>query len=89
MALVEGILPQLNAAEPIVYEDGTMQPVMQKQMNRFEYFVPLAGTGSPEGVVEGLYLQVYIDIFGPPGAIEYRKMQPDIGGDKTLGWVAM
>jgi hypothetical protein len=82
-------MPQLNASEPIVYEDGTMQPVFQRQMNRFEYAMPLAGTGSPEGVVEGLYLQLYIDIFGAPGSIEYRKMLPDIGGDKTLGWVLL
>jgi hypothetical protein len=49
----------------------------------------LAGEGPPEGVVEGLYLQMYIDIFATAGVIEYRKMAAEIGGDKKLGWVAV
>ena len=82
-------MPQLEPAQPIVYPDGTMQPVFQKQMYRFEYAMPLAGEGPPEGVVEGLYLQMYIDIFATAGVIEYRKMAAEIGGDKKLGWVAV
>jgi len=80
---------QLNVSEPIVYPDGTMQPVFQKQMNRYESQVPLVGTGDPNGVVEGFYLQEYINITGSTGSIEWRKMLPDVGGDKTLGWVAV
>jgi len=80
---------QLNVSEPIVYPDGTMQPVFQKQMNRYESQVPLVGAGDPNGVVEGFYLQEYINITGSTGSIEWRKMLPDVGGDKTLGWVAV
>jgi hypothetical protein len=82
-------MPQLDPALPIVGKDGTMQPVFRDQMQRFWIQYPIAGAGSPEGVVEGSYLQSYIDVTGTTGSIEYRKMLPDIGGDKTQGWVAV
>lgn len=82
-------MPQLNARESIVREDGTMQPVFQQQMNRYEAQYPLIGDGDPNGVMPGDYLQQYINVSGTTGSIEWRKMQPDIGGDKTLGWVAV
>lgn len=82
-------MPQLNARESIVREDGTMQPVFQQQMNLYEAQYPLIGDGDPNGVMPGDYLQQYINVSGTTGSIEWRKMQPDIGGDKTLGWVAV
>jgi hypothetical protein len=83
------VIAQLNAADPIVYPDGTMQPVFQKQMNRYETAFPIVGAGDPNGVVEGTYLQLYVNITGTTGSIDWRKMLPDVGGDKTLGWVAV
>jgi hypothetical protein len=83
------MIPQLSAAQPIVDKDGTMEPAFRDQMNRFWAQYPLAGAGDPNGVVEGDYLQLYIDVEGTTGSIEYRKMLPDVGGDKTLGWVAV
>ena len=80
---------QLNAAKPIVRPDGTMQPQLRDQMNRLDNNLPIIGTGSPEGVVEALQYTLYIDSSGTAGAIEYRKMLTDIGGDKTMGWVAV
>jgi hypothetical protein len=82
-------MPQLNAAQAIVKPDGTMEPVFRDQMNRYEAQYPLSGSGSPEGVVEGSYLQLYINTTGVSGSIEYRKLLPDIGGNKKLGWVAV
>ncbi len=82
-------MPQLSAAQPIVGADGTMEPAFRDQMNRYEYMYPLAGIGSPNGVVEGAHLQLYINMAGTTGSIQYRKMLADIGGDKTLGWVAV
>ena len=82
-------MPQLDAGLPIVGKDGTMEPVFRDQMNRLWIQYPIAGAGSPNGVVEGSYLQEYLDVTGTTGSIVYRKMLPDVGGDKTLGWVAV
>lgn len=49
--------------------------------------LPVIGTGSPEGVVTALQFSLYIDDAGGTGSIEYRKMQTDIAGDKSKGWV--
>jgi hypothetical protein len=51
--------------------------------------IPIVGSGSPEGVVEARQYSLYIDSTGSSGSIEYRKMQPEIGGDVTKGWVAV
>jgi len=83
------MMPQLDPSSPIVYPDGTMQPVFQRQMNRYEAQYPLVGDGDPNGVMPGDYLQQYITISGTSGSIEWRKMLPGIGGDKTQGWVAV
>jgi len=82
-------LAQLDAGLPIVEKDGTMTTVFRNQMNRYEVQYPIAGAGDPNGVVEGSYLQEYLDVTGTTGSIVYRKMLPDVGGDRTLGWVAV
>jgi len=80
-------MPQLNASQPVVLPDGTMQAPFRDQMNRFYFALPLIGSGSPEGVVEAQQYSLYLDTAGAAGAIEYRKMLSDIGGDKTQGWL--
>jgi len=45
------------------------------------------GTGSPEGVIEAAQYSLYLDSSGGASAIQYRKMQPQIGGDRTKGWI--
>ena len=49
--------------------------------------VPLTGEGSPEGVVAAEQYQTYINMLGVTGSITWIKMQPDIGGDVTQGWL--
>jgi len=82
-------MPQLNAALPIVYDNGTMQEPFRKQMDVLNNGLPVLGDGSPEGVVSAPIYSLYIDRTGIAGAIEYRKMLPDVGGDKTQGWLAV
>lgn len=82
-------MPQLNASTPIVFDDGTMQQQFRDQMNTIDRSLPILGDGSPEGVVTAALYSLYIDRLGSAGAIEYRKMQPDIGGDKSKGWLAV
>ncbi len=83
------MMPQLNAALPIVFDDGTMQQPFRQQMDTLNNALPLLGDGSPEGIVSAPIYTLYIDRLGTAGAIEYRKMLPDVGGDKTQGWLAV
>lgn len=78
-----------DAGRPIVGKDGTMEPAFRDQINRFYDQFPLAGVGNPNGVVEGEYMQLYLNIIGTTGSIEWRKMLVEVNGDKKLGWVAV
>lgn len=49
----------------------------------------LIGTGSPDGVVEAQQGVEYMDENGLAGSVKWIKQQADIGGDKSLGWVAI
>ena len=81
--------PRLNAAQPIVQPDGTMAQPFRQFTQDASLSIPIVGDGSPEGVVEARQYSLYIDSTGSSGSIEYRKMQPEIGGDVTKGWVAV
>ena len=79
-------MQQLNARSPIVLSDLTMSQEFREFVNALGRQLPFTGEGSPEGVVEAPLYAIYLDTNGLPGQIEYRKMQDQIGGDKTLGW---
>ena len=81
--------PRLNVAQPIVESDGTMAQPFRQFTQDASLSIPIVGSGSPEGVVEARQYSLYIDSAGSTGAIEYRKMQPDIGGDTLKGWIAV
>lgn len=48
---------------------------------------PITGTGSPEGVEEARLPRFYVDTAASTGSILYVKLQNDIAGDRTKGWV--
>lgn len=79
--------PLISASNPIVKRDLTMEEQFRDILNRLTDALPIIGTGSPEGVVEAKQFSLYIDEDGLTGNIEYRKMQANIGGDKTQGWL--
>lgn len=81
--------PRLNAAQPIVSADGTMEQPFRQFTQDASLSIPIIGTGSPEGVVEARQYSLYIDSTGSTGSIEYRKMQPSIAGDTSKGWIAV
>ena len=81
--------PRLNAAQPIVQPDGTMAQPFRQFTQDASLSIPIIGTGSPEGVVEARQYSLYIDSAGTTGSLQYRKMQPQIGGDTSKGWVAV
>lgn len=79
--------PLLNAAQPIVDDSGKMAQAFRTWTLDASLSIPIVGTGSPEGVVEARQYQLYINSAGSAGAIEYRKMLPEIGGDRKQGWL--
>ena len=79
--------PRLNAAQPIVDDNGTMTQAFRQFTQEASLSIPIVGSGSPEGVVEARQYSLYLDSTGSAGSIQYRKMLPDIGGDRTQGWI--
>lgn len=78
--------PLLNAGQPIVDSSGKMSQAFRSFTLEASLSIPIVGTGSPDGVVEARQFQLYIDSDGLTGAIEYRKMVSEIGGNRKLGW---
>ena len=78
--------PLLNAGQPIVDSSGKMSQAFRSFTLEASLSIPIVGTGSPDGVLEARQFQLYIDSAGLAGAIEYRKMVSEIGGNRKLGW---
>jgi len=79
--------PRLNVGQPIVDENGTMAQAFRQFTQDASLSIPIVGSGSPEGVIEAAQYSLYLDSGGGASAIQYRKMQPQIGGDRTKGWI--
>ena len=79
--------PRLNVGQPIVQDDGTMAQAFRQFTQDASLSIPIVGSGSPEGVIEAAQYSLYLDSSGGASAIQYRKMQPQIGGDRTKGWI--
>jgi len=77
----------INRSSPLVESDGTATQQFNTFLLDASLSIPIVGSGSPEGVVEARQYSLYINSAGASGAIEYRKMQPDVSGDRTQGWV--
>ena len=48
---------------------------------------PIIGTGTPETFQEARAKRFYIDDAGGTGTVLYVKLQDDILGDRTKGWI--
>ena len=88
----------INPAVPITSVDGPNVRVLHqgRMTDQFRLFVLqveqrglLIGTGSPSGVVAAEQGQEYMDETGLAGSVKWIKQLADVGGDKTLGWVAI
>jgi len=78
---------KLNVGQPIVEDNGTMSQAFRQFTQEASLSIPIVGTGSPEGVIEAVQYSLYLNGSGSAGAIQYRKMLPSIGGDRTKGWI--
>ena len=79
--------PRLNVGQPIIENDGTMSQAFRQFTQDASLSIPIVGAGSPEGVIEAAQYSLYLNSSGGASAIQYRKMQPQIGGDRIKGWI--
>lgn len=79
----------LNAGQPIIEDNGTMAQPFRSWALQASKSIPLLYAGTPEGNVTAEQYQFLINTTGASGTLLYIKMQPDIGGNKSLGWVAV
>lgn len=80
---------KLNSSQPIVNPDGTPSQHFQLFLLQLANSVTIVSTGNPEAVVEAPQYCVYVDETTPSAPVTYRKMLPEIGGDRKKGWVVV
>ena len=76
----------INSAQPIVEDNGTMSQLFRTWMLQVTNSIPIVGTGSPEGAIEAPQYSLYIDETVPLVPTQYRKMLPEVTGDRSKGW---
>lgn len=81
------MINQLNAAQPIVDDSGTMTQQMRTFAQQNTDNSLIIGIGSPESVVSANQGRIYMNSSGTTGSILYTKKLADIGGDISQGWV--
>ena len=80
---------RLNSAQSIIEGDGTPSQVFRVFVLLLSNNIPIVNTGSPEGQVEAPHDSLYIDEAVPLTPVQYRKMLPEIGGDRKKGWAVV
>jgi len=85
-------LPNITTPDtdsPLVDSEGRASDEFQRYLDQVTNLDLIIGTGSPEGVIEATVGREYMDDAGLAGAVKFIKQSADIGGDRTLGWVAI
>ena len=80
---------KLNASQPIIESDGTMSQVFRSWAVLMSNHMPIINTGTPEGVIEAPQYSLYIDEAVPLAPVQYRKMLPEVAGDRSKGWAVI
>ena len=78
----------LSAILEMVTEAKTPSQVFRQWAAKVSKSVPIVGTGTPEGVIEAPQYSEYTDETTPATPVIYRKMLPEIGGDRSKGWIS-
>ncbi|GAF79369.1 unnamed protein product [marine sediment metagenome] len=81
------MITKINPTIPVVSRDGRAMDQLKDFFLEVALTGIIIGTGSPEGVVEALRTQEYMDDEGVAGAIKYIKRDADVVGDRSLGWI--
>ena len=79
----------LNANQPITDPDGTMSQVFRSWAVLMSNQMPIVNTGTPEGAIEAPQYSLYIDEAVPLTPVQYRKMLPEVAGDRAQGWAVI
>lgn len=82
-------IPAPDPILPIVNENGTMKDSFRSFTYLITFLPVIIGTGSPEGVISANVSRLYMDDSGGAGTILYVKKLTDIGGNTTMGWIAV
>jgi len=80
---------KLDVNRPLVDEEGLPDQIMRAWVVRVTNTMVIVGTGTPEGVVLAAQYSLYVDEAVPTVPVQYRKMLPEIAGDRTQGWVVV
>lgn len=78
---------QPSSDRPLLKESGSASTQFNSWLKTISDRSLIVGSGTPEGIVEGVQGADYMDDTGVVGAIKYIKRDADILGDKTKGWV--
>lgn len=79
----------LSASQPLVDPAGLPQQAFREWAVRVTNSMVIVGTGSPEGVLTAAQYTLYVDETVPLVPVTYRKMLPEVGGDRSKGWAAV
>ena len=79
--------PTKLAVQQPLMDGETASQHFRAWLNEVSRFMPIVGSGTPEGVVEALQYAHYIDESDPDQPAHWWKMLPDIGGERSRGWV--
>ena len=79
----------LGRTVAVVDKDGKATQPLSLFSEEVARMAVIIGTGSPEGIVEAIESQLYMDRAGASGSILYIKQVNDITGDRRLGWIAV
>ena len=79
--------PALNASIKLIDESGLSTSELRFLLVQLIRSVPLVGSGDPEGALLADQYALYVDEADPLTPVQYRKMLPQIAGDRRKGWV--
>lgn len=79
-------LPPFNTPAVDKDNDNALTQPYRSYFNDLYLLDIIQGHGSPEGVIEAIVGQQYMDLDGSSGNILYIKRDSDIGGDTKQGW---
>ena len=77
---------KLAVQQPMLDGDTAAQH-FRTWLNEVSRFTPIVDSGTPEGVVEALQYAHYIDESDPNTPAHWWKLLPEVGGDRSKGWV--